>query len=294
MIDLVVVLGAGLVLPVALRSWPAAWVGVAVSTALALAVTPGPVGLALALPWLVVAGAATVRSVAALLPARLAAPRAPRAPGPSGRAVVLDAVAAVAAPAFAVVAGVALAESCGALGLVSYGEPITRLAVVHFTFAGTATTVLAAMARRRARPRWRAVATVGLLLAVAAPPVVALGFATGAAVPQVGGAVLMTAAAYAVAVAHLAEGVPARATTVGRLLVVSGLSVWVPMVLAVAWALAQHTGGPALSIPDMVRVHGSLNAFGFVGCGLAARWLADHRVVPVAPSTITPTAVPVS
>jgi hypothetical protein len=162
------------------------------------------------------------------------------------------------------------------------GEPITRLTVVHFTFAGVATTAMGREAVRAAGggPPWRRQLTAsGLGLAMAAPPIVGLGFSTGSAVAQVGGAVAMTAAAYALAASHLAEAWPARRTRIGRLLAVSGLSVWVPMVLAVAWALAQHTGGRALSIPDMVRVHGSLNAFGFVGCGLAARWLAAHTVI---------------
>lgn len=248
LIDLVVVLGAAVVVPAALRSWTPAWVAVGAATALAVSLPPGPGALVASVPWLAAALAATARAATGL--ARRRRPR----PGPIGGAEgadALDRLAAVAAPGFAVVAGVALVVSCGGLGLFPVGEPIVRLTVVHFTFAGTATTVLA------------------------------LGFVTGSALAQVGGAALMTGAAYAVAASHLSEGWPARATTVGRLLLVSGLSVWVPMALAVAWALAQHTGGPALSVPDMARAHGSLNAFGFVGCGLAARWLADHVVTPV-------------
>jgi hypothetical protein len=40
------------------------------------------------------------------------------------------------------------------------------------------------------------------------------------------------------------------------------------MVLAVTWAAAQHWNVPALDIPAMARIHGSMNAVGFVGCGL--------------------------
>lgn len=274
LIDVVVVLGAGAVVPAALRRWTGAWVAVAAATALALSVDPGAAGLVLALPWAAVALAATavaVRDVVRAGPIGAERPRWAR----------LDDLAAVAAPGFLVVAGVALVDSCGGLGLVPTGEPITRLTAVHFAFAGTATTALAGVARQRARGRTaRRVATAGLALALVAPPVVALGFLSGTAVPQVGGAVLMSAGAYLVAGRHLAEAWPARSTPSGRLLALSGLSIWIPMVLAVAWALGQHTGGPALSIPDMARIHGSLNAFGFVGCGLAARWLADHTPAP--------------
>ncbi len=271
LIDLLVVAGAAVVLPVALGRWTVAWLAVAASTALALSVNEGPLSAALAAPWLAVALGATALAGRSVL-----GPRADR------RAPTLDDLASVAAPGFAVVAGVALLDSCGGWGLLGVGEPITRLTVVHFTFAGVATTAMGRAAVREAGggPRWRRrIAASGLGLALVAPPIVGLGFSTGSAAAQVGGAVAMTAAAYALAASHLAEAWPARRTRVGRLLAVSGLSVWVPMVLAVAWALAQHTGGPALSIPDMVRVHGSLNAFGFVGCGLAARWLATHTVI---------------
>jgi hypothetical protein len=54
------------------------------------------------------------------------------------------------------------------------------------------------------------------------------------------------------------------------LLAVSGLAVWAPMALAVAWAAGQHWDVPALSIPAMVRWHGLPNAVGFVVAGLLA------------------------
>ncbi|HMJ78759.1 MAG TPA: YndJ family transporter [Iamia sp.] len=292
LIDLVVVAGAAVVLPVALGRWAGAWLVVAASTAMALSVDPGPAGLAWSLPWAVVAAAATVSAGIPVLRRSIPAGWGPLRPP------TLDGVASVAAPAFALVAGTGLVESCGDLGAFGFGEPITRLAAVHFTFAGAATTALGRAARRAAAAgsrRRQQAATAGLVLALVAPPVVGLGFFTSAALPQVGGAVLMAAAAYLIAGCHLAEAWVARRTRVGRLLAVSGLSVWVPMALAVGWALAQHTGGPALSIPDMARIHGSLNAFGFVGCGLAARWLVAHPAVVQAETVTTagaPEAVP--
>ncbi len=55
------------------------------------------------------------------------------------------------------------------------------------------------------------------------------------------------------------------------LLAISGLAIWVPMVLAVAWAAGQHWDVPVLSIDDMVQAHGVPNALAFVLCGLLAR-----------------------
>jgi hypothetical protein len=69
-----------------------------------------------------------------------------------------------------------------------------------------------------------------------------------------------------------------RRAVVGRrdrgpavLLAVSGLAVWLPMVLAVAWACGQHWRVPALSVPDMARTHGLANALAFTLCGLVGR-----------------------
>jgi hypothetical protein len=113
-----------------------------------------------------------------------------------------------------------------------------------------------------------------VVLTAAAPPVVAAGFVTGAAAPQVGGAVLMALGVGATAAAELIEAVAAAAgREPGRalLLAVSGLAVWAPMALAVAWAAGQHWAVPALSVPDMARTHGLANALAFTVCGLVAR-----------------------
>ena len=51
----------------------------------------------------------------------------------------------------------------------------------------------------------------------------------------------------------------------------AGLTPWAPMVLALAWATAQHVAGtPALSIPDMARIHELADGIGFVLLGMLA------------------------
>ncbi len=47
------------------------------------------------------------------------------------------------------------------------------------------------------------------------------------------------------------------------------------MLLAVQWAIGQHTDLPALLIPEMVRTHGLANAFGFTLCGVLGWRLID-------------------
>ena len=55
-----------------------------------------------------------------------------------------------------------------------------------------------------------------------------------------------------------------------------GVAIWIPMVLAVAWAAGQHWDIPALSIPAMERTHGLANSLAFVLGGLLAWWFIDR------------------
>jgi hypothetical protein len=86
----------------------------------------------------------------------------------------------------------------------------------------------------------------------------------------VGGAVAMTAGVWCTALVLLTSVHREPSVGARTLRVVSGLAVWLPMVLAVAWAAAQHWDVPALSVPDMARTHGMLNGLGFVIAGLVA------------------------
>lgn len=262
-IDMAVVAGAALVLPAALPAGRRAWPVVAACSAAALALSPSPWAGVLAAPWVLVA----LWVVAHAAGGAWDDLRGGLLPSPDAR---LLAAGSVALAAWAAVAGIALVDTAVGRSWLGFGEPILRLTVVHFTFAGVGATALALAALQQ---RATAVRAAGLVLVVVAPPIVGLGFSTGAAVAQIGGPLLMAAGVYLVAAATVGDGWVARREARGALLLVSGLAVWVPMVLAVAWALAPHTGGPSLSVPDMVRLHGGAQALGFVGCGLLGRRL---------------------
>jgi len=256
LVELAVVAGVALVLPACGGGRWRWWALVAASAAAAGALDRGSLpAVALALPWPALAVGRTV-----------VAARAWRSSGPLRVIAGVDAV----------VAGTWFALSRAGASPFGIREPIVVLTAVHFTYAGAGALTLAGAAWALARERWsRRAAGVGVALTAAAPPVVATGFVTGAALAQVGGAVLLSAGVFATAAAQLAEAargpLPARARA---LLAVSGLAA--PMVLAVGWAAGQHTGVRALSIPDMVRVHGTANAVGFVGAGLLARGIAGR------------------
>jgi hypothetical protein len=248
LIDGILLLGVGAVIPLALGQ-PRRWAVVTVAVAASLVVPSGLAAAMLATVWLVVAahglaGALRIAAASKVEPALLAI---------------------VMAPAFACVAAVAFACSRGNVSLFGIGEPIVELTAVHFTYAGVGAVALAGVVART----HRLAGAVAVVVTVSAPPIVALGFLLEHPVPQVGGAVLMATGVFVIAALQLVD-VRAAIGAARPLLVVSSLAPWIPMVLAVAWAASLYADVPAMSIPDMVRTHGTLNAV-FVVAGLVAR-----------------------
>ncbi len=184
------------------------------------------------------------------------------------------ALARLASPVYLVVGATWLMASRLGLEPVGIGEPIVELTAVHFHYAGFAAALLAARTCEAAGGRW---AIAGTLLTIASPPIVAVGFTTGSALAQISGAVLLSFGVWIVAgltagvVAPRTAGAGARA-----LLYLSSAAVVAPMVLAVFWAAGQHYDVPALDVPAMARIHGTLNAFGFSLAGLLG-WVARDR-----------------
>lgn len=241
LIDGAVVAGLGLVAPLALAraSWRwAAWPVAAGCAAAAMAVGPGagPVAGLLVVPAI---GAAAVASHDA------------RAAGDGVRSL---------AAGWAIVASGALLTSVLGWRLLGQQEPIVRLTAVHFLFAGTGALTVAAATG----------SALAVRLTAAGPVLVAIGFVTGRALPQVGGAALLAVGVFTTAALQLRAATRPGRPVRRALLVTSGLAIWAPMALAVAWAAGQHWDVPALSVPAMVRWHGTPNAVGFVLCGLLA------------------------
>ncbi|MCA3015161.1 MAG: YndJ family transporter [Myxococcaceae bacterium] len=243
------VAGVGVVLPLALRRPFTPFLAAALGVAASLAVAPGwPAALPLA-PWV----ALSLREVAQALARRRLAP------------LFLGGFSLTAA----------LALIAARLGWTLFGvrEPLVTLTAVHFTYAGVGTLALAVRAVEQRPQASRRLA--GLLL-MGAPPFTAVGFLTGLALFQVGGAVAMSLGVLAVAVFNAREA-RRRARWSRRLLFGSAVAPWAAMALAVAWAANQHWPQvPALGVPDMVPTHGVLNAFGFVLAGHLA-WWCDAR-----------------
>jgi len=154
-------------------------------------------------------------------------------------------------------------------------EPIGLLTAVHFHFAGFATATIAAatlqFAERRGEYRWlRPV----VLMVVGLPIVVAVGFVISPAVKMVA-AILFSASVAALAIAVRASGREAENLTARVLLQVAAGAVFASMVLSGAYAFADFAGSDLLTIPQMARTHGILNAVGFCLLGLLG-WLVER------------------
>jgi hypothetical protein len=250
---LVVIPAARALLPVD-RFPPAAIVfGAALCFAAAFLFAHAGAAALLTLPWLAVAAWTAARIA---IDAWLA------------RVWTLDALALVAAHAFLVIGAFFACASRAGWVVTGIYEPIVELTGVHFHYAGFATMVLAlCVARTTTVPRAAVVVMLGV--GIVAPPVVAAGFEWRRALLQIGGATLMTVFAWSVAALTILYIVRTSPYPARVLLVVSSLAVLAPMVLAVMWAAAQYYDVRALTIPQMARVHGTVNALGFVGCGIA-------------------------
>jgi len=255
-----------LAMEVAGRHGPARWFRLAAAVALvpALLLDRGGWAAALAVPWL---GCSVAFAVVVLRDWNRARDLHPAA------------LARVASAAYLVVGATWLVGSRLGVEPFGIGEPIVQLTAVHFHFAGFVAALLAARTCEAAKgSRW---ATVATLCTIGAPPVVAAGFTTGSAVFQIGGATLLAAGLWILAGVLLIVVAPATAPGAARVLLrISALAVVAPMVLAVSWAAGQHLGVPALDIPTMARIHGTVNAFGFALAGLLG-WVA-RDAAPVA------------
>jgi hypothetical protein len=270
LIDLILVFAPLVVVPLARPLIADVWfppepVVYAAALCFALAFVDSAVGIggtALALPWLGLAVAVAARQLLRITNDRLWA---------------LAPIATLGACAFLVVGAFFAVATRAGWVIMGIHEPIVELTGVHFHYAGFATLVLAITMARAVTAIPRITNTV-LVLACVAPPMVATGFTWKLAPFQIGGAVAITTAVWSLAAITLRFVVPACTSRSSRvLLVVSSLAITVPMVLAVFWATAQYYGVPALSIPDMARLHGTVNAFGFVTCGLAGWRVRAHN-----------------
>ena len=161
-------------------------------------------------------------------------------------------------------------------------EPIGLLTAVHFHFAGFATAMIAVAtfqclelrARLSSELRWLKLI---VLMVAGMPIVVAAGFVISPVV-KMGAAILFSASVAGLAIAVRGCGRKAEDPTARILLQVAAGAVFAGMVLSGVYAVADYMGSDALTIPQMARSHGILNAVGFCMLGLLG-WVMERSGV---------------
>jgi hypothetical protein len=157
--------------------------------------------------------------------------------------------------------------------IMGFGEHVPLLTAIHFHFAGFASPILVGFVGREVRAAnsrlWPIYAGAASLVIVG-PAVVAFGIAGISMIESPAAAIL---AAGTATVAFVALATVVRRVRVMRaraLLAGSCAAAIIAMTLAVLYALGNPLGISALGLEDMARWHGSLNALGYVVCGLLA------------------------
>jgi hypothetical protein len=160
------------------------------------------------------------------------------------------------------------------MGVLGFEEPLILLTAVHFHYAAYATLVLVGrVGRTLGDGRAFRLIAIG---AMAGPPLLAAGitFSPFLEIVAAGVVVLAVSGLGALTLVHVVPRVPPAARV---LLVTSSVSSFGAMGLALAYAVGQLTGHPVVSLGEMARIHGPLNALGFVLAGLVGWTLAAPR-----------------
>jgi hypothetical protein len=162
---------------------------------------------------------------------------------------------------------------------------IVLLASVHFHFTGFALSVFAAATHRASgsssRPAHAGLGRfVFLFLAtgiICGPLFLATGNLLMLPIVKLAGALLLTLTSFGL-VAMLLPVLPAvRSSPARALLGVAAMSLVGGMILVGVYTVGEFTGRYWLLIPAMARFHGTVNALGFVLCGLLGWTLALKR-----------------
>jgi hypothetical protein len=156
-------------------------------------------------------------------------------------------------------------------------EPIGLLTAVHFHFAGFATAMIGAamlrFAEKRGKPSWL---TVLVLMVAGLPFLVAAGFVISPAV-KMAAAILFSASIAGLAIWLRTMGRRLENPSARILLQVAAGAVFAGMMLSGIYAVADYLGSDVLTIPQMARTHGILNAVGFCLPGLLG-WLIESGI----------------
>jgi hypothetical protein len=159
------------------------------------------------------------------------------------------------------------------VGAFGFEEPLILLTAVHFHYAAYATLVLVGRAGRvLGDSRAYRLIACG---AMAGPPLLAAGITFSPRLEIVAAAnmVLAVSGLGALTLVRIVPQVPAAPRV---LLALSSVSAFAGMACALAYAVGEFSGIGIISLGQMARIHGPLNALGFVLAGLIG-WTRTPR-----------------
>jgi hypothetical protein len=162
-------------------------------------------------------------------------------------------------------------------GALGFEEPLILLTAVHFHYAAYATLVLVGNAGR-ALGEGRAYRLIAGG-AMSGPPLLAAGITFSPPLEVLAAAVIVLAVS-GLGALTLVRIVPHSPPVARALLIVSSLSAFGGMACALAYAVGEFTGFGIISLGQMARIHGPLNALGFVLAGLVGWAMAPCNLGP--------------
>ncbi|MEM6285209.1 MAG: YndJ family protein [Chloroflexota bacterium] len=190
------------------------------------------------------------------------------------RTLAINHLCVDAALIYAPISGVWLVAYCFGFPLLTFDPVLVLLTGVHFVYVTMGALIIAGMVGNLLEgsgvwPMYRAIAWVN----VVSPALVAAGITTTQFTGRIALealAVLIFASSFVLLSLLMGSRHLPDAPGVRMLILLSGGALLVTMALALAYSSGRFTGWWTLTIPQMVRWHGWLNAVGFTLCGLLA------------------------
>ena len=168
------------------------------------------------------------------------------------------------------------------------------LAALHFSFTGFVLPIVAgATANARRTAQGPAAPALGSTLLAAGilvgPAILAAGNVRHSPTLKLVGALLLVAASFGLAgqVASVMRRRCMASRPARALVATSALSLLLGMLLVAVYAVGEAMGRPWLTVPQMARLHGTINALGFSLCGLLG-WALETRGSPFPGSSLAP------
>lgn len=216
--------------------------------------TPGPGAAALATPWLAMCILVALAGAKSLLRVRLHS---------------ASALCLVAAQLYLAVGGLGLFLSRLGATPLHFAEPVVLLTGVHFHYTGFALPLVAGSVGCALDLRsglYRLFFPTAVLILVS-PTLLAAGFVFSPLL-KLAAVLLLVLGCLLLAVLMLPLAVQTKPRLARALFFVASVSLAVAMLVAATYELGDFTARYWLLIPQMARLHGTLNAFGFALCGL--------------------------